>query len=141
MEGDTYIAPGLSGITVGVSLNPNPSAWSYYISIENSDNSYGRSNNELITEINPYIDYSEEVNEYTIKVCSDWSCDTVYGETTFKVKFTRHEELANGKIYLTEARQGGEVVEPNEYDGFVFNDVQDIVLKIKGENLIEDPYY
>ena len=140
-EGDVYIAPGLSSITVGISLDPNPAVYSKTIAISNGYHTYTRENTGLITEITPYIDFGEEINEYTAKVCSDWECNTVYGETTFKVKFTRYEELANGKVYLTEARQGGEVVEPNDENAFLFNDVQDITFKIKGENLIEDFTY
>lgn len=66
---------------------------------------------------------------------------------TYKLtfKFTKFNEynLANSKLYITEIKQGGNVITPNVENGSIyeFNKTQDITLNIKGKNFAKDITY
>ena len=140
-EGNVYIAPDLGEISINIDITPHAEDYTYFVIISNGDNRsiYGNSEN---LSIEPYINYANEINEYTITLCyyDDYECEEPLASLPFKVKFLRYSELANTNIYVEKVMQGGKQVNP-VFGYMLLNDVEDITFSIKGENLIDDEYY
>ena len=94
-------------------------------------------------EIVGNLNFSQEFNEYTISICNNFECnDKVYDSKTIRYKTAYFNEIKDSKVYLTSVKQGGKEIDlPKDNHYFQLNDKQDVVVSLKGENLIDDVYY
>ena len=87
------------------------------------------------------LDMNNEISYITYKLYDDKTnelLDTC--KLTFKFTNFNDYNLSNSKLYITEITQGGNIVSPNE-KGYEFNNIQDITMKLKGENFKENVIY
>lgn len=127
--------------------NSNNSS-SFYFYGNNTDLIYNDSNikfnsnsptSEITYNLYEFIDKEENAVDENLKLLTT---------TKFKMTYTKYDELniANSKLYITEVSQGGNIIEPkvineNHSYGYNLNDTQNVVLKIKGENLNDTMKY
>ena len=142
-ENGVYIAPYTDGLEFLISIeNFDPDNDYYFVKVTSES---GRINEGYSypsiygNTISPNFD--SETEELTVSLCDNYSCNNLYTYETVKVKLLLFNQLKNQKIFFYDVKQGGNTVTPNSYGGFVFNNKQDVTLKVKGENLIADREY
>lgn len=92
------------------------------------------------------LDINNEISEITYNLYGgEEENKELIGTHKLKFKFTQFNEynLANSNLYITEIKQGGNVIKENEenYNRYEFNKIQDITISLKGENFIDDKIY
>ena len=145
-ENDVYIASGYEDIKVYYTLNGYNSGSSYgsspYIKLENEtwgcDSTYYYSGAFSTCRLN----FMQETENYTLKICDDYQCDTSYDTREFSIKYSKYEDIQDDKIYFTNLSQGGEdLVLDDDSNYFTLNKKQNAIFSITGDNLDENANY
>ena len=139
-EGDYYIADGYEKIYFSYELaNVNAYGMGEYIEVwQDLNDMYPRASGwyHVGYESEMYVDFANEYVDYTVKLCDDWNCETVYETRIIKVRFTKVPEMADDVIYYTKVMQNGtELAYDNTIGGFSLNPLRDVTFSVKGENL------
>ena len=91
-------------------------------------------------EIEPNL--NSQQTTYHIYLCDSYECDILYAHTDIEVNLTNYAAYQNGKLYISNVTQGGEVADFDTDDWtFSFNDKQDVRFHVYGTNLIDDAIY
>lgn len=111
-----------------------------------SSNSFSGLTNDYMMVDWTNLDINSEISYITYNLYNGGYNDEkeLLDSQKIALKFTKFDEynLNNSKLYITEVKQGGNVITLNEESNcYEFNKIQDIVLKIKGENFSRDKKY
>jgi len=146
-EGNYYIAPGYDNLEVSYGLvNAGYGYGSYYLEVLDGSEypiSSGWYYPNFVSELWVNLNSMDNpIVTYEFNLCSDWDCETIYDTRTISVNFTKFGTFDDDSIYYTKVMQGGvEITLDNNQGGYLFNNLQDVVFSLKGENLDSDGTY
>ena len=140
-EGEAYLVTGFEYLHLYYDVENYDGENDYYLKTI-VDNSYGGTGryygqtDEIVT-----VPYNKEIVTYSISLCSDWDCNEVLTSDSIEIKLAYYDEIKDNALYVTKVMQGEKEVKPDEYGQLKLNDKEDIILTIKGMNLIDDLEY
>lgn len=147
-DNNNFVIDNYDDVYLDLKLENIEESKDYYIKLENKQNSIGFMYDDSYqdkTKLNfHYLNDSNGILTYNIKVCDNWECNKVYASKAINVKIDYFDKIKNSKVIISDINQGDNNFETKDeygYKNIYLNNKQTISLKLTGENLIDDASY